>query len=152
MLHYHKFRQELFAPAAAREIYQKPGKGRGWPQECPPIRAACAFGFDLLANFDVSFVRGRSGWKIEPDVVIESDFGYAADESREGAPLVQQYAWPWKKGQTIPHVISDNVYNAIRNQMKVSSFLFLKSDPNELLLMTEVPNIVRPFRAMSALI
>jgi hypothetical protein len=36
--------------------------------------------------------------------------------------------------------------------VKVSSFLFLKSDPNEMLLMTDVPNQWRPFRALSAVV
>ena len=36
--------------------------------------------------------------------------------------------------------------------MKVSSYLFLKTDPNELLMMTDIPNMQRPFRAMTALI
>ena len=57
MLHYFKFRQELLDPAPARDVYVKRGKGRGWPEECPPIRAANAFGFDVLANFDLTFVR-----------------------------------------------------------------------------------------------
>jgi len=152
MLHYFKFRRELSAPAPGRDVYVKPGPGRGWPQECPPIRAACAFGFDLLANFDVTFVQRRGRWVAEPDIVIDSDFNYAADEKSDGAPLVQQYAWPWKKGQKLPHVISDNVYAKIRNQMKVSTFLFLKTDADEMLLMTDVPNMVRPWRAMTALI
>src|SRR5687767_4192274 len=58
MLHYFKFRQDLFDPSPAREAYVKRGAGRGWPEECPPIRAANAFGFDLLANFDVTFIQG----------------------------------------------------------------------------------------------
>jgi uncharacterized protein DUF6065 len=152
MLHYFKFRQELFPPRPGREIYVKPGAGRGWPQECPPIRAACAFGFDLLANFDVTFIQHRGRWAVEPDIVIDSDFNYSAHESSDGAPLTQQYAWPWKKGQKLPHVISDNVYARIRHQMKISSFLFLKTDPGEMLFMTEVPNLPRPWRAMTALI
>ena len=49
-------------------------------------------------------------------------------------------------------MISDNVYEQIRNQVKVSSYLFLKTDPNELLLMTDVPNLHRPWRAMTALV
>jgi len=68
---------------------------------------------------------------------------------------MQQYAWFWEKGQKIPHVISDNVYDQIRNQAKVSSYLFLKTDANELLLMTDVPNLSgpqRPWRAMTALV
>src|SRR5438874_3536333 len=100
MLHYFKFRQDLFAPQPARDVYVKRGAGKGWPEECPPVRAANAFGFDLLANFDVTFVRtrarrkpGRGGaraagtrgggagdWRVEADVVVHSDFDYAATE------------------------------------------------------------------------
>ena len=152
MLHYFKFRRELFGPQPGREVYRKPGAGKGWPEECPPIRAANAFGFDLLANFDVTFTRTRGGWRVEPDTVIESDFDYAGSDESDGAPLSQQYAWFWQKGQKLPHVISDNVYEQIKNQVKISSFLFLKTDPNEVLLMTDVPNAQRPWRAMTALI
>jgi hypothetical protein len=152
MLHYFKFRQDLLAPAAALDVYVKPGRGRGWPQECPPLRAACGFGFDLLANFDVTFIQCRGGWVARPDVVLESDFLFASTPKSPGRPLHQQYAWPWKKGQKLPHVISDNVYAQIRHQIKVSSFLFLKTDPGELLYMTEIPNLRRPWRAMTALI
>ena len=87
MPHYFKFRQDLFDPQPAKEVYPKPGSGKGWPEECPPIRAANSFGFDLLANFDVTFVRTRRGWRVEPDVVIESDFDYAAPTTSPGAPL-----------------------------------------------------------------
>ena len=152
MVHFFKFRQELFSPQPAREIYHKPGPGKGWPEECPPIRAANSFGFDLLANFKVTFRRSRDAWRVEPDTVIRSDFDYASNEENPGAPLTQQYAWFWEKGQKLPHVISDNVYKVIRNQVKVSTYLFLKTDPNELLYMTDVPNLVRPWRAITALI
>jgi hypothetical protein len=152
MLHYYKFRQDLFGPEPAREVYVKRGKGRGWPEECPPIRAANALGFDLLANFDLTFVQNRGRWSVVKDIVIESDFGYAANEGSEGNPLTQQYAWFWEKGQKLPHVISDHVYGEISNQVKVSTFLFLKTDPNEMLLMTEPPNLRRAFRAMSAVV
>src|SRR6476646_6942525 len=67
MLHYYKFRQELFAPAPAKEVYVKRGAGRGWPEQCPPVRAANAFGFDLLANFDLTFVQSRGRWRAQPD-------------------------------------------------------------------------------------
>ena len=154
MLHYFKFRQELLAPRAAKDVYVKRGPGKGWPEECPPVRAANAFGWDLLANFDVTFVRGRSkgDWRVEDDVVIESDFDYSGREGGEGEPLVQQYAWFWEKRQKLPHPITDNVYEQIKNQVKVSTYLFLKSDPNELLLFTDVPNLTRPWRAISALV
>lgn len=152
MLHYFKFRQDLFDPVPAKAIYIKRGPGRGWPEECPPIRAANAFGFDLLANFDVTFLQERGNWRVQKDIVITSDFDYAPSPDAEGAPLQQQYAWFWEKGQVLPHVITDNVYKEIRNQVKISSYLFLKTDPNELLLMTDIPNLQRPWRAMTALI
>jgi hypothetical protein len=152
MLHYFKFRQDLLAPTAARDIYIKRGAGKGWPEECPPIRAANGFGFDLLANFDVTFVQSRGKWRIARDVVIESDFRYAGNDESDGNPLTQQYAWFWEKGQKLPHVISNNVYAKIDNQVKVSSFLFLKTDPNELLYFTDIPNMERPWRAMTALV
>jgi hypothetical protein len=153
MLHFFKFRQDLYAPQPAKDVYVKRGAGRGWPEECPPIRAGNGFGFDLLANFNVTFVKSARGdWRATRDVEIRSDFDYAHREDSPGAPLSQRYAWFWEKGQRIPHVISDNVYRQIRNQVKVSSFLFLKTDPNELLLMTDVPNLRRPWRAMTALI
>src|ERR1700693_1831044 len=118
MLHYFKFRQELFAPAAGREVYVKRKAGHGWPEQCPPIRAANSFGFDLLANFDVTFTLHRGRWRAEPDIVLESDFDYAGDSESAGAPLRQQYVWFWRKGQRLPHVISDNVYEQIKNQVK----------------------------------
>jgi hypothetical protein len=153
MLHYFKFRQDLFAPVPAKDVYVKRPAGKGWPEECPPIRAANSFGFDLLANFDVTFTRKRDkSWRVAPDVVLPSDFDYAPSEESPGQPLTQQYAWFWEKGQRLPHVISDNVYESIRNQVKISTFLFLKTDPNELLYITEVPNLPRPWRPVTALI
>ncbi|QOV89036.1 DUF6065 family protein [Humisphaera borealis] len=164
MLHYFKFRQDLFDPEPAKDIYIKHTGGKGWPEECPPLRGANAYGFDLLANFDLTLVRKRDGdWKVEDDLVIESDFDWSPPSVDSGAedadgdapigrPLTQQYAWFWQKGQKLPHVISDDVYAAINHQVKVSTFLFLKTDPNEILLMTDIPNLQRPWRAMSALI
>jgi hypothetical protein len=152
MLHYYKFRQDLFDPVPARDVYIKRGPGKGWPEECPPIRAANGFGFDLLANFDLTFIQKRGRCRVLKDRIIQSDFDYAPSDDSPGAPLTQQYAWFWQKGQKIPHPISDNVHRQISNQVKVSSFLYLQTDPNELLLMTEVPNLRRRWRAMTALI
>src|SRR5436305_2725472 len=109
MLHYFKFRQELFDPQAARDVYVKRGAGKGWPEHCPPIRAANSFGFDLLANFDVTFVQTRGNWRVVKPVVIDSDFTWSSSKAREGSALTQEYAWFWEKGQKLPHVISDNV-------------------------------------------
>ncbi len=152
MLHYFKFRQDLFGPVPGKDIYIKRPPGKGWPEECPPIRAANSFGFDLLANFDLTFIRSGAGWKVKKDLVIASDFDWSSSDDSPGVPLRQQYAWFWDKGQKIPHVITDNVYTQIRNQVKVSSFLYLKTDPNELLLMTQIPNLHRPWRTMSGLV
>jgi hypothetical protein len=153
MLHYFKFHQDLLAPQPAKETYVKRRPGKGWPEECPPLRAGNSFGFDLPANFDLTFSRTRDGnWKVDPDIVIESDFDYAATEEGEGVPLRQQYAWFWEKGQKLPHAITDDVYEEIRNQVKISSFLFLKTDPNEVLLMTDVPIPGRHWRHMTAVI
>lgn len=155
MIHFFKFRQDLFDPTPARETYFKRQPGKGWPEECPPIRAANSFGFDILANFDVTFVRRKPTkgnpcpWEARPDTVIESDFDWAGTDDSPGKPLTQQYAWFWEKGQKLPHVITDNVYDVVKNQVKVSSFLYLKTDPNELILMTEVPNQHRPYRVLS---
>jgi hypothetical protein len=153
MLHFFKFRQDLFAPAPAKDLYVKRPAGKGWPEECPPIRAANSFGFDLLANFDITFTQKRDkSWRVEPDVVLESDFDYAASEESPGQPLTQQYAWFWERGQKLPHVITENVWQAINNQVKISTFLFLKTDPNELLYFTDIPNVARPWRAVTALV
>jgi hypothetical protein len=152
MLSYFKFRQDLFDPAPAKDVYIKRPGGRGWPEECPPIRSANSFGFDLLANFDVTFVQKNGAWSTTKDTVLASDFDYAGTDDSPGKPLEQRYAWFWDKGQTLPHVITDDVYKVIRHQVKISSYLFLKTDPNEVLLMTEVPNFPRPWRAVTALI
>jgi len=153
MLSFFKFRQDLFDPIPAKDVYIKRKPGKGWPEECPPVRTANSFGIDVLANFDLTFVQKRGQWSVVKDIVIESDFNYAGSEDSPGEPLLQQYAWFWEKGQKIPHVISDNVYREISNQSKISSFLFLKTDPNELLMIAPVPNYPRQgWRPMSAVI
>ncbi|MGN6368490.1 MAG: hypothetical protein ACTHN5_09535 [Phycisphaerae bacterium] len=155
MIKFYKFRQELFAPAPAREILHKPGKGKGWPEECPPIRGANGFGYDLLANFDLDFRYSRGGggkWILQKPLTLASDFDWSPDDQTPGRPLTQDYAWFWEKGQKLPHVISDNVYDIIKHQVKVQTFLYLATDPNELLLITDIPNLNRPFRAVSALV
>lgn len=148
MIHFFKFHQELLDPAPARDVYVKRTPGRGWPEECPPVRAANAFGFDVLANFDVTFVQRRGRWSVAEPAVVESDF-----EWQGSGPLRQEYAWFWDEGQRLPHPIDDRVYPAISNQVKVSSFLYLRTDPNELLLIGDVPNRDdRRWRALSALV
>lgn len=156
MLHFHKFSAEIPAPTPARSVYEKRKPGRGWPDECPPLRAANAFGWDVLAAHDMVLRQKEGAWSLESPVDVESDWVFApADgdaEASQGAPLVQRNAWFWDKDQTLPHVISPDVYPEIAHQVKVSLFLFLQTDPNELVFMSDVPNVVRPFRALSALL
>jgi hypothetical protein len=156
MLHFYKFCAEVPAPVPARETYVKRPPGKGWPEECPPLRAANAFGWDVLAATDMVFSAKDGKWELETPADIESDWVYtpAGTESEEakGAPLVQRNAWFWDKDQMLPHVISADVYPAIQHQVKVSTFLFLWSDANELLFLADIPNLERPFRVLSALI
>ena len=170
MLHFYKFSSEIAPPVAAREAYVKHPKGRGWPEECPPLRAANAFGWDVVASFEMVFQREKSGtWRLEKEVEIESDWLFksgAEGEEHEGhshgpgeaclegdgEPMTQVNAWFWEKDQLLPHVISPDVYPEIRNQVKVSTFLYLFTDPNELLFIGDIPNLTRPFKALTVLV
>jgi hypothetical protein len=156
MLHYFKFRSDLPAPVPARATYVKRSGGRGWPEHCPPLRAANAFGWDVLAAFDMKFARRRDGsWRLAREVEVTSDWGWAprgGQSLNDARPLTQKNAWFWDENQTVPHVITPDVYARIRNQVKVSTFLYLATDPGELLHIGDVPNQDRPFRAFSALV
>lgn len=159
MLHFRRFCEEVLAPEPARESYVQRGSGRGWPEQCPPVRGACAFGFDVRASVDVELARGADGrWVVEAGGSLTADWAYAAaDEDDEGEaaapPQVQEAAWGWDENQVLPHVISPEVAPLLRDQFKLSTFLYLATDPNELLLFTDVPHGPRrPFRVLSALV
>lgn len=155
MLRYFKFHEHVFAPEPAKETYVERAPGKGWPEQCPPIRQANAFGWDILSAFDLAFVKDEDGgWGLEADHALECDFApESGDDDEEPAPyLTQHAAWFWDPEQRLPHPISPHVFEAIRHQVKVSSFLFLETDPGEVLLVTEVPNRPRPYRAVTALI
>jgi hypothetical protein len=153
MLRYYRFSDDIPAPEPARDAYVKREPGRGWPEECPPVRAANGFGWDVRAPFDMVFRReAEGGWTLEEAVEVESDWVFGGGDEGEGEPLTQVNAWFWERGQTLPHPISDHVYEAIRNQVKVSTYLFLWTDANECLLFTDVPGLVRPWRAHTALV
>jgi hypothetical protein len=154
MLHFFKFRSDLSGPTPARESYAKRAKGRGWPDQCPPLRAATAFGWDVPAAFDMVFRKRRGGgWTLEGEVEVESDWAWSPGRKEAAAaPLTQKNAWFWDENQTVPHVITPQVYAHLRNQVKVSTFLYLATDRDELLLIGDVPNVRRPFRAFSALL
>ncbi|MEM7232430.1 MAG: hypothetical protein AAF517_09660, partial [Planctomycetota bacterium] len=115
--------------------------------------AANAFGWDVVAATDLTFRRDGTDWSLESPVDLEADWAYdAPDAEAPGAPLVQRNAWFWEEGQELPHRISPDVYEKIKNQVKVSTYLFLQTDPGELLLITDLPNRRRPFRVLSALV
>ena len=129
------------------------------------MRAANAFGWDVLAAYDMVFRQENGRWSVEKPIDVESDWAYArldpTDDSpgatREengghpAAPLVQRNAWFWEEDQILPHAISSDVYKEIAHQVKVSTFLFLQTDANELLHIGDIPNRERPFRVLSAL-
>lgn len=169
MLHFFKFSSDALDIAPARDVYQKRGPGKGWPEECPPIRAANSYGWDVLANFDMDFRRKSDGsWRLVTEYALTADWTFANgmlsaphehDDDCEheegedpGLPQVQVNAWFWEKDQTIPHKITRNVWKEISNQVKVSTYHYFATDPNELLMMTDVPNQERPYRAMSAVV
>lgn len=152
MLHYYRFHADLPHPAPARPVYTKRGPGSGWPEHCPPIRAAQAFGWDVINPFDLRFVRDEAGdWSIAEQVEVECDTDL--DSGGGGlTPEPQLNAWFWEKGQKVPHVITDNVYAAIRHQCKVSTFLYLRTEPGWMLMMCDVPNLKRDFGVIGAMI
>jgi hypothetical protein len=160
MLHYYKFHADALDPRPALEAYVKRPAGQGWPESCPPMRQANAFGWDILSNFELTFVKdpqGTFGLTSDQGLVSDWHLGASDDEDEEAqdpsAAQVQHAAWFWDPNQTLPHPIGAEVYEAIKHQVKVSSYLFLKTDPNQVLLMTDVPNQPpRPYRALSAVI
>ena len=155
MLHFFKFHSSVPAPTPARESYTKRERGRGWPDQCPPLRAANAFGWDVLTAFEMNFRKRRDGsWELEREVEIASDWTWSPPGRGVAAalPLTQKNAWFWDENQTLPHVITPNVYARLRNQVKVSTFLYIGTDKDELLLITDIPNHRRPFRVFSALL
>ncbi len=152
MLHYFKFCSEVPAPAPARGAYHKRQPGKGWPEECPPMRAANSFGWDLLCPSDLEFSRHEGGWRLDTPVTLESDWDYAAAADGEGVPLTQENAWFWEQDQMLPHVITPEVYPEIENQVKVSTLLFMRTESDELLYFCDIPNLSRPFKVLSALV
>ncbi len=153
MLHYFPFADGIHPPTPARPTYHPKQKGHGWPDECPPLRAANAFGWDVLAPFAMTFRRTRDGWKHLDPVDVTANFIWEPRAAiGEGAPLVQRNAWFWDKGQVLPHRISDDVYAELRDQVKVSTFLYIRTNANEQLMLGEVPNRIVPWRAFTAVL
>lgn len=154
MLKFYKFCADVPAPVPARGAYEKRAGGKGWPEECPPVRAANAFGWDVLASHDMVLRQKGGRWSLDDSVELESDWLYSSPGAAEvaGEPLIQRNAWFWEEDQVLPHAITSEVYKNIAHQVKVSTFLFLETDPNELLYLTDIPNRDRPYRVLSALV
>jgi hypothetical protein len=157
MIHFRRFCEGALAPAPARDSYMKRSGGRGWPEQCPPVRASNAYGFDLLASVDIEFLReDDGGWSLTQSDTLTADWVWTPEGAPEDAevapPQEQDAAWFWDKDQTIPHVISPEVWPLLRDQVKVSTFLYLATDPDEMLLFMDLPHATRPFRVLPALV
>jgi len=113
------------------------------------MKAAQAFGWDVVNPFELRFVRGREGWEISSGVQVQ---GGDLQERSGVEPFDQDNCWMWKVDQVLPHRISPQVFKEIRNQVKVSTYLFLQTPPGWVLLMTDIPNLQRDFWVRSALL
>ena len=86
MLHYRRFSEEVLHPVPASEAYVKREGGKGWPEQCPPVRAANAYGFDVLASVDLELVKDDEGrWMLPVR-------GWTADAGVELFDLAARYA------------------------------------------------------------
>ncbi|MCA9319432.1 MAG: hypothetical protein KDB53_01795 [Planctomycetes bacterium] len=155
MLHFYRFNSDVLAPVPASPRYG-PRRGRGSEEDCPPMRAYSAFGWDILSSTDMVFLRKGEGWELEEPVDLESDFTWEderfAEAEQEGVPLHQRNAWFWEEDQILPHPIDPAVFPLLRNQVKVSTLHFLATDANELLAFTDIPGMRRSFRVLEALV
>ncbi len=153
MLTFHRFCDDVLAPVPARDAYVTHAGGKGWPEQCPPIRAANAYGYDVLNSVDLTLLRKPDGgWEVEDPVEFTADWMYEGPDGATCEPLTQVNAWFWDENQVLPHPISPEVWPQLRNQVKVSTFLFLATEPNEVLLFSDIPHLRRPFRVLPALV
>ncbi|MDA1195517.1 MAG: hypothetical protein O2894_10085 [Planctomycetota bacterium] len=157
MLHFRRFCADALAPAPARDAYIKRGGGRGWPEQCPPVRASNAYGFDVLASVDIEFRReAAGGWSLTRTDALTADWGWVPEDAPPDAeaapPQVQEAAWFWDENQVLPHPIAPEVWPLLRDQVKVSTFLYLTTDPGEMVLFTDLPHAARAFRVLPALV
>lgn len=149
VLRYFRFHSELPHPVPARRSYVERRQGSGWPEQCPPMQAASAFGWDVINPFDIQFDPGEDGWEIHSSVEVG---GGDLEERGDIGAFDQDNCWQWDPNQVLPHRISPHVYPEIRNQAKVSTYLYLQTPPGWAVLMSDIPNVKRRFRILSALI
>ncbi|CAE7554255.1 unnamed protein product [Symbiodinium natans] len=149
VLRYFRFHSELPHPVPARRSYVERRPGSGWPEQCPPMQAASAFGWDVINPFEIQFDPGKEGWEIHSSVEVG---GGDLEERGDIGAFDQDNCWQWDPNQVLPHRISPQVYPEIRNQAKVSTYLYLQTPPGWAVLMSDVPNLKRRFRILSAMI
>jgi hypothetical protein len=111
----------------------------------------------VLASVDLEFVReAEGGWSLVDPGTLTADFVWAPEDTPPDAemppPQEQDAAWFWDEDQVIPHVIAPEVWPLLRDQVKVSTFLYLATDPDEMLLFMDLPHATRPFRVLPALV
>ena len=148
-LSYYRYTADMPHPVPAKAVYRSGLQGQGWPEHCPPLRAASAYGWDVINPFRMRFFRGDNGyWDIEEAVEVISD----VDLPNGMTPHPQINAWLWEKGQERPHVISPNVYEHIAHQVKVSTFLYLQTAPDWMISIRPIPGFERPWSALEAIV
>jgi hypothetical protein len=149
VLNYYRYMADLPHPVPAKGVYRTGLQGQGWPEHCPPIRAASAYGWDVINPFEMVFIRDDDGqWSLEETLEVHSDV-----DLRSGmTPHPQQNAWFWEKGQMSPHVISDHVYEQVKNQVKVSTFLYLKTEKDWMISIRPIPGLKRPWSTLEAIV
>lgn len=148
MLNYYRFMADLPHPAPARGVYRTGLEGQGWPEHCPPIRTASSYGWDVINPFDMHFIRENKNWTLEETVEVKSDF----DLPGGLVPHPQLNAWFWEKDQKRPHMIHENVYDKIKHQVKVSTFLYLQTEKDWLVCIRAIPGLERSWTAIEAIV
>ncbi|CAJ1436904.1 unnamed protein product, partial [Effrenium voratum] len=147
-LRYFRFHSGLPHPAPAVKR-DPPQPGSGWPEQCPPMQAAQTFGWDVINPFEIRFDPGEEGWQLSESVEVG---GGDLEQRGDVGAFDQDNCWQWDPKQVLPHRISPHVFPEIRNQAKVSTYLYLQTPPGWALLMSDLPNSKRRFRVLSALL
>jgi hypothetical protein len=149
MLSYYRFMADLPHPSPAKTVYHSKSEGHGWPEHCPPVRSASAYGWDVINPFDMHFIRDSSDlWTIKEAIEVESDVDLADGTT----PHPQLNAWFWEKDQKRPHIITSNVYDKINHQVKISTYLYLQTDDDWMISIRSIPGDQRAWTTIEAIV
>eukprot|EP00439_Symbiodinium_sp_Y106_P032914 s7981_g3.t3 len=99
VLRYFRFHSELPHPVPARRSYVERRQGSGWPEQCPPMQAASAFGWDVINPFEIQFDPGEDGWEIHGSVEVG---GGDLEERGDIGAFDQDNCWQWDPNQVKP--------------------------------------------------